>query len=53
MREGVGLGLSISRRLARGMGGDLTVDSRPECGSSFVLLLPAFEAVVVPRERID
>ena len=42
MREGVGLGLSISRTLARGMGGDLTADSRPECGSSFVLLLPVF-----------
>jgi signal transduction histidine kinase len=39
-REGVGLGLSISRTLARGMGGDLTVDSEPGSGSTFTLTLP-------------
>lgn len=38
--EGVGLGLAISRDLARGMGGDLTVESRPGAGSTFTLLLP-------------
>jgi signal transduction histidine kinase len=38
--EGVGLGLAISRDLARGMGGDLTVESREGIGSTFILTLP-------------
>lgn len=38
-QEGVGLGLAISRDLARGMGGDLTVESTPGSGSTFTLLL--------------
>jgi len=39
--EGVGLGLAISRDLARGMGGDLTAESAPGAGSTFTLTLPA------------
>jgi signal transduction histidine kinase len=39
--EGVGLGLSISRDLAHGMQGDLTVTSAPGAGSCFRLILPA------------
>jgi signal transduction histidine kinase len=38
---GVGLGLAISRELARGMGGDLTASSTPDAGSQFRLELPA------------
>jgi signal transduction histidine kinase len=38
---GVGLGLAISRDLARGMGGDLTVKSIQGTGSTFTLSLPA------------
>jgi len=40
---GSGLGLSISRNLARAMNGDLTVISQPGQGSRFVLSLPLAE----------
>jgi len=44
--EGAGLGLAISRRLARLMGGDLTVESTPGRGSTFT-----FSLVRVPADE--
>ncbi len=38
--QGLGMGLHLSRRLAHLLGGDLTYDSRPDRGSTFVLGLP-------------
>jgi signal transduction histidine kinase len=40
-QEGSGLGLTVGQRLARAMGGDLTVESTIGKGSSFSLWLPA------------
>jgi PAS domain S-box-containing protein len=42
--EGAGLGLPISRELARGMDGDLTVESKEREGSVFTLTLPRPDA---------
>jgi signal transduction histidine kinase len=38
--RGTGLGLAVSRKLARLLGGDVLVDSQPGMGSRFTLVLP-------------
>jgi signal transduction histidine kinase len=45
--DGVGLGLAISRHLARAMGGDITVSSTLDHGSTFSLALPRARAKVL------
>ncbi|MEG3926828.1 urea ABC transporter substrate-binding protein [Microcoleus sp. D3_18a_C4] len=45
---GTGLGLTISRKFCQMMGGDITVESEFDCGSSFTIRLPI--AVASPKE---
>lgn len=49
--SGVGLGLSISRDLARAMNGDLTVESKVGKGSCFILSLPRGGEQEAPEPR--
>ena len=39
-RDGVGLGLAVSRKIAKALGGDITVESEVGKGSVFSLELP-------------
>lgn len=51
---GTGLGLAICRNLARAMGGDVSVDSRPGEGARFSLDLPLVRAEApTPAESAD
>jgi signal transduction histidine kinase len=49
-QQGVGLGLSISRELARAMHGDLTLQSIEGIGSTFTLTLPIASDIPVTSE---
>jgi len=46
---GVGLGLSISRRIARGMGGDLVVEDPSGDGACFAIRLPVWRGPADPK----
>jgi signal transduction histidine kinase/ActR/RegA family two-component response regulator len=50
--EGLGIGLTLSRRLAEAMGGELTVDTELGRGSTFSVVLPEAEGPVERSLRL-
>jgi signal transduction histidine kinase len=51
--KGTGLGLALSRRLAEGLGGTLTVNSRVGKGSTFTLRVPRKHAEVTEFQALE
>ncbi len=50
-QKGMGLGLSISQSLVMAMGGKIEVQTRPNDGSTFSIILPRHTAVAHVQER--
>ena len=46
--KGTGLGMAISKLLANAMGGDITVESQLEVGSTFTVTIPSVIATDIP-----
>eukprot|EP00347_Sterkiella_histriomuscorum_P007148 403350083 len=47
-RQGCGLGLSISKKLAEALGGDILVESEKDVGSTFTLQISSLESQMKP-----
>ncbi len=48
---GTGIGLALSRRLARALGGDIEVTSEEHKGSTFIAILPRLARITTPAEN--
>jgi signal transduction histidine kinase len=47
--KGTGVGLAVVRHIARGHGGEVTLDSRAGAGTTFTILVPALDM----EERVE
>ena len=52
-QKGMGLGLSISQSLVMAMGGKIEVQTQPNGGSTFSVLLPRHMAMACAQDRLD
>ena len=52
-QKGMGLGLSISQSLVMAMGGKIEVQTRPNIGSTFSVLLPSHMNVACAGDQLD